>query len=101
VVVIAGEPAGRLELLGGCGEAFGDRAPAVEALDAPRAGHDHVLAAEDLVQFDGLIDALRSEGVGAVVRGAALDVQVIQKLADLLGVVRLPGVVGGIRLDFF
>ena len=58
--------------------------PAGDAGHPAGAGHDDVLAADDLIELDRLLQAVGRERRRAVVRRAALDAQVVEQLAHVL-----------------
>ena len=62
-------------------------------------GHDDVTRAQSLVQLDGLGDPVGREGLPVVVSGIAANAERVQFLADLLGVIESPVVIGRVELD--
>ena len=75
------------------------RFPAVDSIDAARAGHHDVLAADNLVQLDCLGQSFGGEGRRIVVRGVALDAEIVQQLAHFLGFGGRPPEIRCVKFD--
>src|SRR5262249_30729574 len=87
-----------LHLFGALIQALGYLLPAVEVLHLAGAGHHDEFAADDLVDLDGVGEALRLEGLRAVVRGEAADAEIVQELSNVFSIARRPLEVGCIEL---
>ena len=89
----------RAQLLGGRRQRVGERLPAVRARGLAGAGDDDVLAADDLIELDGLGHAVGGNRLRAVVGRQALDAEVVEELADVLRLFGGPAVVRRVELD--
>src|SRR5215467_13433327 len=98
IVVADTEALGR-KLVGSGVQRVCDLLPGVCGGSFVRAGHDHVLATEDEVEFAGVADLLRRKETAVIVGREAADAEIVEKLAHVLGLCGSPVVVGGVELQ--
>jgi hypothetical protein len=99
VVVVGGLEPGELDLFGGRVQFLSDGFPALKPRLRLRAGHDHIFAAEDQVHVAGAIDILGAEILLVIMCRIALDAQVVEQFAHLLGLAFTPLEIGRIKFD--
>jgi hypothetical protein len=69
-------------------ETAGEYHPTVGGGEPARAGHDDLLAAENLVHLDGALDLVGHDVARVVVRADTADAHIIHQLAEFLGLLR-------------